>query len=58
MPRYDKLVRDRVPEIIEANGNLPVTRTLPADEMLPALRAKMNEELAEYDASGNDEQAI
>ena len=29
---YDKLVRDKIPEIIEANGEKPITRILGDDE--------------------------
>jgi predicted house-cleaning noncanonical NTP pyrophosphatase (MazG superfamily) len=41
---YRKLVRDRVPEIIEAAGVRPITRRLERNERLPALFAKLHEE--------------
>ena len=45
---YDKLVRDRIPEIIEANGQNCVCRVLDEPAYLEALDEKLNEELAEY----------
>lgn len=43
-----KLVRDKIPEIIEADGKTPVTRILEQDEYLRELDRKLNEEVAEY----------
>ena len=48
---HNKLVRDRIPEIIEASGKYCVTEVLPQDAYLRALDAKLNEELAEYQQS-------
>ena len=48
---YNKLVRDRIPEIIEADGNICVTEVLPDDRYLQMLDAKLDEELAEYQES-------
>lgn len=48
---YNKLVRDRIPEIIEASGKTCVTEVLPQDTYLRELDAKLNEELAEYQQS-------
>lgn len=48
---YNKLVRDRIPEIIEASGRTCVAVTLPDDAYIRALDAKLNEELAEYQQS-------
>lgn len=48
---YNKLVRDRIPEIIEADGRSCVTEVLPQDAYLRELDAKLNEELAEYQQS-------
>lgn len=48
---HNKLVRDRIPEIIEATGRTCVAVTLPDDAYIRALDAKLNEELAEYQQS-------
>ena len=53
---YNKLVRDRIPEIIEANGNTCVTEVLSDEAYLAMLDAKLTEELAEYHADGNPEE--
>lgn len=48
---YNKLVRDRIPEIIEASGKTCAIEIL-SDERYPEmLDAKLNEELAEYQES-------
>ena len=44
---YDKLVRDKIPEIIEANGEKPVTRVLDDAEYWEYLLKKDQEELEE-----------
>ena len=48
---YQKLVRDRIPEIIEADGKTCVTKTLSDSRYLEMLDAKLAEELAEYQGS-------
>lgn len=49
MKIYNKLVRDKIPEIIaEDNGKTCVTRTMSDDEYLESLNAKLQEELTEY----------
>ncbi len=45
---YNKLVRDRIPEIIEAGGGSCVTQVLPQAEYLQKLEEKLREELSEY----------
>lgn len=45
---YNKLVRDRIPEIIESSGKLCTTETLSAENYLRMLDTKLDEELAEY----------
>ena len=47
----NKLVRDRIPEIIEASGKTCKTRILSQNEYLEALDQKLIEELAEYQES-------
>lgn len=49
--KYKKLVRDHIPEIIEADGKTCVTEVLPDEQYLEMLDAKLNEELAEYQES-------
>ncbi len=48
---YNKLVRDRIPEIIETNGKTCVTEILSDAKYLEMLDAKLTEELAEYQES-------
>lgn len=57
MKIYNKLVRDRIPEIIAAdNGKTCVTRIMEDDEYLKTLNTKMQEELKEYLESGDVEE--
>ena len=48
---YHKLVRDRIPEIIESDGKTCVCETLSDEEYIRLLDEKLNEELAEYQES-------
>jgi predicted house-cleaning noncanonical NTP pyrophosphatase (MazG superfamily) len=48
---HNKLVRDRIPEIIEASGRTCITEVLSDDAYVQALDAKLSEELAEYQQS-------
>lgn len=43
-----KLVRDRIPQIIRADGAEPVTYTAGAEEYRSRLRDKLGEEVAEF----------
>ena len=54
--RYNKLVRDRIPEIIETSGNTCVTEILSDEDYLRMLDAKLDEELSEYHADQNIEE--
>ena len=47
----EKLVRDRIPDLVRASGSEPVTRTLDDYEFAEALRAKLMEEAAELCAA-------
>ena len=54
--KYDKLVRDRIPEIIEASGKTCKTSILDNEEYLRMIDAKLDEELAEYHKDQNIEE--
>lgn len=58
MIRYDKLVRDRIPEIIEAHGQGCEVRVLGEEEYAQRLDEKLAEELAEYQESGDVEELV
>lgn len=45
---YDKLVRDKIPDIIKASGKECTTVVLSEDEYLKKIDAKLAEELEEY----------
>ena len=45
---YTKLVRDRIPEIIEASGKTCTTEILSDEDYLRMLETKLDEELAEF----------
>jgi predicted house-cleaning noncanonical NTP pyrophosphatase (MazG superfamily) len=47
MPQYEKLVRDKIPDIIRANGQEPVVRKLIGFEFVAGLRYKLYEEAKE-----------
>ena len=49
--KYHKLVRDRIPEIIEKQGKTCVTEVLSQDAYIQMVDEKLNEELAEYQES-------
>ena len=53
---HNKLVRDRIPEIIAASGKTCVTKILSDEEYLNMLDAKLDEELAEYHQDQNVEE--
>ena len=54
--KYNKLVRDRIPEIIESSGKTCSTEILSPEEYLRMLDAKLDEELAEYHKDQNIEE--
>ncbi len=52
---YNKLVRDKIPQIIEANGETPVVRVLDDTEYKKELEKKLYEEYQEVlNATGKD----
>ena len=54
--KYNKLVRDRIPELIEESGRKQISRTLNEDEYEQALMDKIVEEIEEYRVSKNEEE--
>ena len=53
---YNKLVRDRIPEIIEQSGKSCTTAIISDEEYLKMIDAKLDEELAEYHKDQNIEE--
>ena len=58
MPIYNKLVRDKIPEIIKSSGKEYRTKHLNAGEYIKELRTKLNEETNEYIEADSDAQAL
>lgn len=50
MKVHNKLVRDKIPMIIEASGKKAVTHILSENEYISALETKLKEEVEEYQA--------
>lgn len=53
---YNKLVRDKIPEIIESQGKTCKTRVLTPEEYRQKLHEKLDEELAEFHRDKNAEE--
>ena len=53
---HNKLVRDKIPEIIEKAGKKAYTHILSEEEYITELDKKLNEECAEYQADKNIEE--
>lgn len=58
MPTYNKLVRDRIPEVIERTGKSFQTTILSQEEYIKELKKKSYEELEEYMEADNNEEAL
>ncbi|KYG28096.1 nucleoside triphosphate pyrophosphohydrolase [Alkalihalobacillus trypoxylicola] len=58
MPVYNKLVRDRIPEIIEKTGANCLIRYMEDNEYKKELKRKLHEELEEYKEAKNDADAL
>lgn len=48
---YNKLVRDRIPEMIAAQGEKPIFQVMKDKEFMISLEKKLDEEVAEYHES-------
>ena len=53
---YDKLVRDKIPEIIRQQGENPIFRILDQEEYFHCLEQKLDEEVGEYHRDKNAEE--
>ena len=56
MKVYNKLVRDKIPEIILKDNELPSTRILSDEEYIKELNRKLQEEVNEYLEAENIEE--
>ena len=56
MTVYNKLVRDKIPAMIRAQGETPHTRVLEQAEYTARLEAKLDEEVREYHRDRNLEE--
>jgi predicted house-cleaning noncanonical NTP pyrophosphatase (MazG superfamily) len=53
---YNKLVRDKIPAIIESKGKVPNTRILSNEEYAAELERKLDEEVSEFHKDKNLEE--
>lgn len=58
MPVHNKLIRDRIPEIIEGTGKKFSTKILNDEDYIKELKTKIFEELNEYNNAENDKDAV
>jgi len=54
--KYNKLVRDQIPEIIRGKGKKPVTAVAKDNEYYVRLKKKLEEEVYEFFQSNNSEE--
>jgi predicted house-cleaning noncanonical NTP pyrophosphatase (MazG superfamily) len=58
MPKYNKLVRDKIPKIIEEEGKKYKIKELDNNTYIKELKKKLEEEIDEYFQSNNNVESI
>lgn len=58
MKKFNRLVRDKIPEIFLKDNSLPVTRTLNDEEYITELNKKLKEEVNKYLENENIEEMV
>lgn len=56
--KIDKLVRDKIPQIITKNGQVPVTHIATGEEYIRRLQAKLREEVDELIGAQSSKEVI
>tara|TARA_B110000503_G_scaffold120673_1_gene183477 strand:- start:245 stop:556 length:312 start_codon:yes stop_codon:yes gene_type:complete len=56
MKHYNKLVRDKIPEIIASYGKNYESKVIGGDKLLASLKLKLEEELAEFGEAHDPEE--
>lgn len=58
MPKYNKLVRDLIPQVIEARDKICNIRILKQSEHLEEIKVKMQEEALDFQKAASPKEAI
>lgn len=54
--KYNKIIRDKIPDIIEKSGKKAIVEKVRGNQLLKLLNKKLYEELDEYNESGEIEE--